>query len=118
MLSASRSTAAPPPPHNARPQVLVKNAGDNTSVLMLFRDEERGTKASAAVINSLSSGKWTIKDLTEESLGSWEPSYDTELWKEKGILNLFVQKVEQVDGEGRASIPPQPIRVVEWKPDF
>jgi hypothetical protein len=102
----------------ARPQVLVKNAGDNTSVLMLFRDEERGSKASAAVINSLSSGKWTIRDLTEESLGSWEPSYDTELWKEKGILNLFVQKVEQVDGEGRASIPPQPIRVVEWKPDF
>ncbi|WP_224998645.1 BNR repeat-containing protein [Cesiribacter sp. SM1] len=102
----------------ARPQVLVKNAGSNTSVLMLFRDEERGSKASAAVINSLASGKWTILDLTKESLGSWEPSYDTELWKDKGILNLFVQKVEQVDGEGRASIPPQPIQVVEWKPDF
>lgn len=102
----------------ARPQVLVKNAGDDTSVLMLFRDEERGNKASAVVIDKLSDPKWKIVDLTQESLGSWEPTYDTELWKEKGILNLFVQKVEQVDGEGQANIPPQPIKVVEWKPAF
>ena len=102
----------------ARPQVLVKNAGDNTSVLMLFRDEERGNKASAVVIDKLSDSKWSIVDLTQESLGSWEPTYDTELWKERGVLNLFVQKVEQVDGEGKADVPPQPIQVVEWKPSF
>ncbi|WP_206684083.1 BNR repeat-containing protein [Pontibacter beigongshangensis] len=102
----------------ARPQVLVKNAGDKTSVLMLFRDEERGNKASAVVIDKLADATWTIMDLTQESLGSWEPTYDTELWKEKGVLNLFVQQVEQVDGEGRANLPPQPIQVVEWKPAF
>ncbi|MFT2011304.1 BNR repeat-containing protein [Pontibacter sp. 13R65] len=102
----------------ARPQVLVKNAGDKTAVLMLFRDEERGNKASAVVIGKLADAKWTIMDLTQESLGSWEPTYDTELWKDKGVLNLFVQKVEQVDGEGRADVPPQPIQVVEWKPAF
>ncbi|MBF9254080.1 BNR repeat-containing protein [Pontibacter sp. 172403-2] len=102
----------------ARPQVLVKNAGAATSVLMLFRDVERGNKASAVVIDKLANPKWNIVDLTQESLGSWEPTYDTELWKQKGILNLFVQKVEQVDGEGQANIPPQPIQVVEWKPTF
>ncbi|TXK36486.1 neuraminidase [Pontibacter qinzhouensis] len=102
----------------ARPQVLVKNAGDKASVLLLFRDEERGNKASVVVINKLADATWTIMDLTQGSLGSWEPTYDTELWKEKGILNLFVQKVEQVDGEGRANMPPQPIEVVEWKPAF
>ncbi|MHA6247174.1 BNR repeat-containing protein [Pontibacter sp. CAU 1760] len=102
----------------ARPQVLVKNAGDATSVLMIFRDEERGSRASAAVIQKLSDATWTIRDLTQESLGAWEPSYDTELWKAKGILNLFVQKVVQVDGEGQADVPPQPIRVVAWKPEF
>jgi len=102
----------------ARPQVLVKNAGNNTSVLMLFRDEERDNKASAVVINKISDPKWSIVDLTQQSLGSWEPTYDTELWKEKKILNLFVQKVEQVDGEGRANLPPQPIQVVAWKPAF
>jgi hypothetical protein len=87
-------------------------------VLMLFRDEERGNKASAVVIGKLADPKWSVVDLTPESLGSWEPTYDTELWKEKGVLNLFVQRVEQVDGEGRASLPPQPIQVVEWKPAF
>jgi hypothetical protein len=102
----------------ARPQVLVKNAGGKTSVLMIFRDAERGNKASAVVIGQLSKPEWTIVDLTTESLGSWEPTYDTELWKEKQVLNLFVQQVEQVDGEGRATIPPQPIRVLEWKPAF
>ncbi|RDV13488.1 neuraminidase [Pontibacter diazotrophicus] len=102
----------------ARPQVMVKNTGEDASVLMLFRDEERGNKASAVVIDKLSDRKWNIVDLTQESLGSWEPTYDTELWKAKGILNLFVQKVEQVDGEGQASIPPQPIQIVEWKPAF
>ncbi|MCC9167691.1 BNR repeat-containing protein [Pontibacter harenae] len=102
----------------ARPQVMVKNAGDKTSVLMIFRDEERGNKASAVVIDKLSDPQWSIVDLTQVSLGSWEPTYDTELWKQKKILNLFVQKVEQLDGEGRANMPPQPIQVVEWKPDF
>jgi hypothetical protein len=102
----------------ARPQVLVKGAGDKASALVLFRDEERGNKASAVVISKLSDPKWTLVDLTPESLGSWEPTYDTELWKEKGVLNLFVQRVEQVDAEGSASIPPQPIRVVAWKPAF
>ncbi|WP_210463544.1 BNR repeat-containing protein [Rufibacter roseolus] len=102
----------------ARPQIMVKNAGEKASVLLIFRDEERGSKASALVIKKLSDPRWTIFDLTPESLGSWEPTYDTELWKEKQILNLFVQKVDQVDGEGQAEIAPQPIRVVEWKPKF
>lgn len=102
----------------ARPQVLVKNAREKASVLLIFRDEERGNKASALVLPRIADGKWSITDLTQESLGSWEPTYDTELWKEKQILNLFVQKVEQVDGEGQASLAPQPVQVVEWVPNF
>jgi hypothetical protein len=59
--------------------------------------------------------KWQIIDLSEESVGSWEPTYDTELWKEKRILNLFVQKTEQVGAEGKANFPPQMIKALEWK---
>ncbi|WP_114781820.1 BNR repeat-containing protein [Botryobacter ruber] len=102
----------------ARPQIMVKTKGAKTAALMIFRDEERGSKASVAIIDDVKSGKWELKDLTEKSLGSWEPTYDTELWKNKGILNLFVQKVEQVDGEGRANMPPQAVEVVAWKPKF
>ncbi|AKQ46435.1 neuraminidase [Rufibacter radiotolerans] len=102
----------------ARPQVLVKNAGAHASVLLLFRDEERGNKASALVLKKLSDPTWSLVDLTQESLGSWEPTYDTELWKERQILNLFIQNVDQVDGEGRSSLGPQPVQVLEWKPAF
>ncbi|MBD0288522.1 MAG: neuraminidase, partial [Flavisolibacter sp.] len=57
------------------------------------------------------------KDLTPTTVGSWEPTYDTELWKEKGMLHLFVQNVEQVDAEGKADIPPQMVEVLEWAPE-
>jgi hypothetical protein len=57
-----------------------------------------------------------VSDLSAASVGDWEPTYDTELWKDKKILDLFVQKVVQVDGEGRANVLPEPVQVLEWKP--
>ncbi|WP_207531915.1 BNR repeat-containing protein [Desertivirga arenae] len=102
----------------SRPQVLVKGAGKNAGVLMLFRDEDRGSKASGLLMPTLKKKTWEIKDLSEENLGSWEPSFDTELWKEKHILNLFVQHTEQADGEGISEMKPQAIKVLEYKPKF
>ncbi len=100
----------------SRPQVMVKGTGKNVSGLMIFRDIERNESVSAVVIEKLKKKKWTIVDLGNSSVGSWEPSFDTELWREKGILNLFVQKVAQVDGEGNANIEPQPVQVLDWRP--
>lgn len=102
----------------ARPKVMVRGSGKNASVLMVFRDEERGSKVSALTIDKIKKGRWKVYDLTSTSVGSWEPTFDTELWKSHGILNLFVQKVEQIDAEGTANIPPQPVQVLEWKPEF
>jgi hypothetical protein len=102
----------------SRPQVLVKGSGDNATVIMVFRDEERGNKPSALIIDKLGEKKWRIMDLSNQSLGSWEPTYDTELWKEKKILNLFVQRAEQADGEGSTDLPPQAVQVLEWKSSF
>jgi hypothetical protein len=96
----------------------VKGKGRKASALLLFRDEERGSKGSAVVVNKVGKGKWKIIDLTNNSLGAWEPTYDIALWKEKKILDLFVQKVEQVDGEGKADVAPQAVQVLEWKPRF
>lgn len=100
----------------ARPQIIAWRSGSILSVAVIFRDIERENKVSVALAADLSKKKWRIIDLTEDDTGSWEPSYDTELWKEKGVLNLFIQKVEQVDGEGKASVPPQMIKVLEWNP--
>ena len=102
----------------ARPQVMVKGKGRNAAVLMIFRDNERGNRVSAVTIDKINHRKWKLSDLTETSVGSWEPTYDTELWKNRKVLNLFIQKVEQVDDEGVANIVPHVVQVLEWKPRF
>jgi hypothetical protein len=102
----------------SRPQVMVKGEGNNISGLLLFRDEERSSYPSVVNITNLIKGKWSVSDLAPVALGSWEPTYDTELWKTRSVLNLFVQHVEQVDGEGISNIPSQMIYVLDWKPKF
>ena len=79
------------------------------------RDEERGSKVSVAVIKDFQSFQWSVQDLTSESVGAWEPSFDSELWKERRILSLFVQNAAQVDGEGIAQRPAEPVRVLDWE---
>lgn len=93
----------------SRPQIVLT---DN-KVIMLFRDEERGAKVSIAESDDLSRNNWNIIDITDFAVGSWEPSYDTELWRKEKKLHIFVQKTEQVDGEGKANIPSQKVYVLE-----
>lgn len=100
----------------SRPQIVTWRSGKSFSIAFIFRDAERGNKVSAAICNNIVAGKWRIVDLSGQPVGSWEPTYDTELWKEKAILNLFVQRTEQVDAEGRANIPAQMVKVLEWRP--
>jgi hypothetical protein len=102
----------------ARPQVMVSGTAEKSSVLLVFRDEERGSKVSVATISKIKKAKWKVADLTATSVGSWEPTFDSELWNKKRVLNLFIQKVDQVDAEGVADTPPEIVQVLEWKPKF
>lgn len=97
----------------SRPQILVQGKGKKAKIMVLFRDEERGSKVSVAESRNIRKQKWLVRDLTAISVGSWEPSYDTELWKQKGKLHVFVQRSEQVDGEGRANVEAQKVYVLE-----
>ena len=99
----------------SRPQVLVSGKNDKASIQLFFRDSERGDKVSVAVCNNIAQNKWTISDLTDFGVGSWEPTYDTELWKDKKSLHLFVENVQQVDGEGVAEAQPEMVNVLEVK---
>lgn len=96
----------------ARPQIIVSGEGEDKWIGLVFRDEERGSPVSMAVCTSLADNTWLVSDLTDFSVGSWEPSFDTELWRERGELHIFIQKVEQIDGEGRANIEPTPVRIL------
>lgn len=97
----------------SRPQLIVNSKGKDTHLFLLFRDEERGEKVSMAVCKNIDINKWNIHDLTDFSVGSWEPSFDTELWRNKSQLHIFIQKVDQIDGEGKAEIEPQKVQVLE-----
>jgi hypothetical protein len=100
----------------SRPQLMLDIRGDRPKGVLVFRDAERGSKVSAVTISDFKAGHWTVRDLTDDPVGAWEPSFDTELWKRSGQLNLFLQNVHQVDGEGSANAAPSPVRVLEWTP--
>ena len=99
----------------SRPQILAWEKKGRLAVALIFRDQERGEKVSVAINTDLKQSNWEVRDLTAASVGSWEPSYDTELWKNKGILNLYIQKVVQVDGEGKAEVGPTPVQVLSYQ---
>ncbi len=69
-----------------------------------------------ATADDLSNGQWKTRELTTSSVGQWEPTYDQALWQQTGELHLFVQKAEQIDGEGVADVPPEPVYVLEVRP--
>ena len=83
---------------------------------LIFRDVERGNKVSIALSHDITKNEWACKDLTTESVGDWEPTFDTELWATKKRLDLFIQKVAQVDAEGTANSKPTPVQVFTWNP--
>lgn len=93
----------------SRPRIVV----DKGEVFYLFRDVERGSRVSVAHTEDVATGRWNICDLTGFSVDAWEPSHDTELWKQKRLLHLFVQKTMQGDGEQAVEIAAQPIYVLE-----
>jgi len=94
----------------SRPEVLV-----NESMLyLLFRDEERDNKITLAYTD-LDKKQWKLKDLTQYSVGQWEPNFDKELWREKRQLHIFSQNVSQADGEGLLKVEPQPVKVLMLK---
>jgi hypothetical protein len=94
----------------SRPEILV-----NKSMLyLLFRYEERGNKITLASTN-LEKKQWKLTDVTNYSVGQWEPNLDKELWNDKSKLHIFSQNVSQADGEGLADAEPQDVRVIEIK---
>lgn len=102
----------------SRPQIMLNVDSDKPAGLLVFRDEERGSKVSVVRIDDLRARRWSVHDLSGSAVGAWEPSFDTELWQRRGELNLFVQDVRQVDAEGSATVAPTMVRVLQWTPRF
>lgn len=97
----------------SRPQIVMKNKGGKAHFYYIFRDEERGNMVSVATKQDLEESKWKITDLTDFPVGAWEPTYDTELWREGHKLHLLVQHTDQGDGEKTSLLSPQPVYILE-----
>lgn len=97
----------------SRPDLLVKEHGGNRYLYLLFRDQERDNKIAVAYTNLDKDNVWKVKDLTATSVGEWEPNYDISLWDKEKKLHIFVQDVNQIDGEGLAKTPPTMVQVLE-----
>ncbi len=97
----------------SRPQILVEEKNEKVRVLMVYRDNERGAKVSLNICDNLEADSLQIQtyDVSDFSVGDWEPSYDTDLWKEQGLLHLYVQNMLQGDGETLSELAPQPVYV-------
>ncbi len=101
----------------SRPRIVADSRGPTDKAYMLFRDSERGDRISVGICNDLNNQEWSFKYLTDFSVGMWEPSYDTELWKRSKIFHIYVQKVGQGDGERTENLPPSEVSILEWKPE-
>ena len=99
----------------SRPRMVIKDG----RLIYIFRDAQYGSKVSLAIaeVATLNNNvaKWQRREYTDFSVDAWEPSIDTELWQERGILNIFVQQVHQGDGEKSIESEPEMIYVLEIK---
>lgn len=94
----------------SRPLILCDR---ENALYLLYRSIETGNKVSMSVCNDIKNNFWRTKNLTNFSVGMWEPTYDTELWKTSAILNLFIQNVGQGDAETLENVSPQFVSILE-----
>lgn len=95
----------------SRPRVVA----DGQRIAMIFRDAERGSRVSLAYSSDGPDGDWHTVDLTDYSVDAWEPTFDTDLWRDKRLLHIFVQRTSQGDGERVVDSPPTPVSILEIK---
>ncbi len=99
-----------------RPIVLVDKQ-NRVLVVMRYKDannpnnKDPNNSLVLAYTEDLMTGNtisnWNYRTLDNVNLGTYEPTYDSALWKSKGILDLFYQPM----GLGSASAQ---VKVLEW----
>lgn len=96
----------------SRPRIVIN---PKNQINVIYRDIERGNKVTVANTSDLSKGKWKLREMTDFSVGAWEPSFDTELWRLKHKLHVFVVNTAQGDGEKSADLPAQSVYILKIK---
>jgi len=105
-------------PPISRAVVLTRRRGQRRQVYLVHRDDERGGRVVLLSCDDIRTPRWTVRELTADGLGAWEPSVDPVRWRTSEEIHLLVQAVSQRDGDDRRPVaaPPTPIAVLVWKP--
>jgi hypothetical protein len=109
-------TKAPP---ISRAVVLVERAGQADRIHLVYRDSETAGsgRVTAATLERAGAGTWTVRHLTMESVGAWEPALDPAAWAGLRQVHMLVQRVRQRDGDDRMGMAsPTPIGLLVWNP--
>ena len=96
----------------ARPRLAIREVDGRKEAYYIYRDVERGSRVSMAYTTDLGRKPWEVKDLTDFSVEAWEPSHDTELWKSRHQLDIYVQCAYQGDGEQSVAVGARPVFVL------
>jgi hypothetical protein len=99
---------------------IAQASGQQPHLFVVYRDADHHERVTLAAATDLAKGIWAFKDLTTDSYGAWEPTFDPVLWARERTLALFLQKTEQIDGGDNvnrpADLPPTKVQVLEYKP--
>lgn len=99
-----QGTATRRPPISRSIIFTQKRWRKSREVYLVYRDEERGGRIVVAENRDFSEQNWNFRELTQSSMGAWEPSMDPEQWRRFDQLHMLVQQVEQRDGNDGSRI--------------
>jgi hypothetical protein len=76
-----------------------------------------GGRITAATLERPGAGAWTVRSLTLESVGAWEPAIDPTAWAGLRQVHMPVQRVTPRDGDDQTGeAAPTPIGLLAWRP--
>lgn len=73
----------------SRPQLVSWQSHGKQKAALVFRDEAFGNRISIALTGNIGNSPWQLWHSASAPVGSWEPTYDTELWRREKRLDLF-----------------------------
>lgn len=97
----------------SRPQILIQQKNDQKLIHVIYRDEEFGNKICLATANAAGDMDWDIQTLNNLSMSRWEPSYDTELWRNYSLLHIYHQVTHQGNADVLIDSAPTQVGVLE-----
>jgi hypothetical protein len=112
---AGGGTKAPP---ISRAVLVVESSRPSSPMHLLYRDSATEGHGGVTVATRNGSGTWTVRPLTSDPLGAWEPAIDPSAWERFGQVQMLVQRVAQRDGNDREVVttPPTRISMLTWSP--